>query len=56
MAQDMSAGGYVLEADSNLVVNAWGTITNEPIVNGGNCNVTNSAVLPTNRFYCPHEP
>jgi hypothetical protein len=45
MAQDTSAGGYVLEADSNLVVNAWDTITNEPIVNGGNYNVTNSAVL-----------
>jgi hypothetical protein len=48
---DTSAGGYLLEADSNLMVNAWGTITNEPIVNGGNYNVTNSSVLPNNRFY-----
>jgi subtilisin-like proprotein convertase family protein len=53
---DTSAGGYLLEADSNLLVNAWGTITNEPIVSGGNYNVTNSSVAPTNQFYRLHKP
>jgi hypothetical protein len=37
-------------------MNAWGTITNEPIVSGGNYNVTNSSVLPNNRFYRLHKP
>jgi hypothetical protein len=36
--------------------NAWSTITNEPIVSGGNYNVTNTSVLPTNRFYRLHKP
>ncbi|MDR3378239.1 MAG: autotransporter-associated beta strand repeat-containing protein [Verrucomicrobiae bacterium] len=53
---DTSAGGYVLEADSNLVNNVWGSVTNEPIVTGGNYSVTNSAVLPNNQFYRLHKP
>ena len=53
---DTSAGGYLLEADSNLTMNAWGTITNEPIVSGGNYNVTNTSVLPNSRFYRLHKP
>jgi autotransporter-associated beta strand protein len=53
---DTSAGGYLLEGDSNLMLNAWGTITNEPIVNGGNYNITNTSVLPNNRFYRLHKP
>jgi hypothetical protein len=47
---------FGVEADSNLLVNAWGTITNEPIVSGGNYNVTNSSVLPNSRFYRLHRP
>ena len=51
-----SAGGYLLESESNLVAKAFGTVTNEPIVSGGNYNVTNSAVSPTNRFYRLRKP
>ena len=51
-----AAGGYLLEGQSNLVSSAWATVTNEPIVNGGNYNVTNSAVNPTNQFYRLHKP
>lgn len=53
---DTSAGGYVLESVSNLQANSWGTVTNEPIVIGANYNVTNSSVMPTNRFYRLHKP
>ncbi len=51
-----AAGGYLLEGQSNIVSSAWATVTNEPIVNGGNYNVTNSAMNPTNRFYRLHKP
>jgi subtilisin-like proprotein convertase family protein len=46
-----AAGGYLLEAESNLVANAWSALTNEPLVNSGNYNVTNSSIVPTNRFF-----
>ncbi len=49
---DTSAGGYVLQSVSNLTANAWGAVTNEPIVIGNNYNVTNSTTGPaTNQFY-----
>ena len=49
---DTSGGGYVLESVSNLTANAWGGVTNEPMVNGGYYNVTNTTAVPsTNRFY-----
>ena len=51
-----SEGGYLLEANSNLVQNTWGTTTNQPIVNGGTYNVTNSGVLPTVQFYRLYKP
>ncbi|HXC97717.1 MAG TPA: autotransporter-associated beta strand repeat-containing protein [Verrucomicrobiae bacterium] len=51
-----AAGGYLLESETNATAGAWATVTNEPIVNGGNYNVTNSAALPTNRFYRLHMP
>ncbi len=51
-----SAGGYLLESESNLVANAFVTVTNEPIVSGGSYSVTNSAVSPTNRFYRLRKP
>jgi hypothetical protein len=51
-----AAGGYQLESETNAQAAAWTTVTNEPIVSGGNYNVTNSAVLPTNQFYRLHMP
>jgi hypothetical protein len=49
---DTSGGGYVLQSISNLTATAWGGVTNEPIVSGGNYNVTNTTLVPTtNRFY-----
>jgi hypothetical protein len=54
---DTSGGGYVLESVSNLTANAWGAVTNEPLVGGGNYNVTNTTAMPaTNRFYRLHKP
>jgi hypothetical protein len=51
-----SEGGYLLEANTNLAQNTWGTTTNEPIVSGGTYNVTNSGVLPTDQFYRLYKP
>jgi autotransporter-associated beta strand protein len=54
---DTSAGGYVLQSVSNLTATAWGVVTNEPMVSGGNYNVTNSIAAPvTNRFYRLQQP
>jgi autotransporter-associated beta strand protein len=54
---DTSAGGYVLQSVSNLMATAWGAVTNEPMVSGGNYNVTNSIAVPaTNRFYRLQQP
>jgi hypothetical protein len=39
-----------------LPANSWTTVTNQPIVNGGRFNVTNSSLNPTNRFYRLHKP
>ena len=51
-----AAGGYQLESETNILSGAWSVVTNEPIVNGGNYNVTNSSALPTNQFYRLHMP
>jgi len=56
LSWDTSAGGYLLEGDSNLTLSAWATVTNEPIVSGGRYNVTNSIALPGDRFYRLHQP
>jgi autotransporter-associated beta strand protein len=53
---DTSGGGYLLESTPGLTSPSWGGISNEPIVSAGNYNVTNSSVLPTNRFYRLHKP
>ncbi len=54
---DTSAGGYVLQSVSNLTATAWGAVTNEPMVSGGNYNVTNSITVPaTNQFYRLQQP
>jgi hypothetical protein len=51
-----AAGGYQLESETNAQAGAWTTVTNEPMVNGGNYNMTNSSALPTNQFYRLHLP
>ncbi len=51
-----SAGGYLLEGDSNLTLSAWAAVTNEPIVSGGRYNVTNSATTPANQFFRLYKP
>src|SRR5262249_4827662 len=50
-----AAGGFNLEATPSLAPTNWATVTNEPIVNAGRYNVTNSAP-PTNRFYRLRRP
>lgn len=45
------AGGYKLEASTNVAPTAWTVVTNEPLVGGGRYHVTNSTLAPTNRFY-----
>jgi hypothetical protein len=46
----------LLESESNIVANAWATVTNEPIVGNHQYNVINSAINPTNQFYRLHKP
>ena len=50
-----AAGGYQLAATPALNNPSWTDITNEPIVDDGRFNVTNS-MNPTNRFYRLHKP
>jgi len=50
-----AAGGYRLAATPALNNPSWTDITNEPIVNNGLFNVTNS-MTPTNLFYLLHKP
>lgn len=50
-----AAGGFNLEATPSLSPTSWATVTNEPLVNAGRYNVTNSSP-PTNRFYRLHKP
>ncbi len=50
------AGGYQLEARSNATAGPWGIVTNEPLVNLGQYNVTNSSQSPTNNCYRLDKP
>ena len=50
------AGGYGLEAKSSLTTGSWGGVTNEPTVNGGRYNVTNSTANPSSQIYRLHKP
>ena len=50
-----SAGGYQLEALASLSKTNWAAVTNEPLVNAGRFNVTNS-MNPTNAFYRLKKP
>src|SRR5262249_27165760 len=50
-----SAGGYQLESAASVAPASWAPVTNEPLISGGNFHVTNSAVVPTNRFYRLHK-
>ncbi|MGA2869877.1 MAG: hypothetical protein ABSF34_12060 [Verrucomicrobiota bacterium] len=49
------AGGYALEAVSSLTNATWTGVTNEPIVNASQFNVTNT-MNPTNQFYRLYKP
>lgn len=49
------AGGYALEAVSSLTNATWTGVTNEPIVNSSQFNVTNT-MNPTNQFYRLYKP
>ena len=49
------AGGYELETRPTVNPGAWSAITNEPIVQGGRYNVTNSATGNT-KFYHLSKP
>ena len=49
------AGGYQLEGIASLTNTNWVPITNEPLVNLGRYNVTNT-MNSTNRFYRLHKP
>jgi hypothetical protein len=51
-----AAGGYVLEGTPTLTSPSWSAITNQPIVSGGAYNVTNSTLVPVDRFYRLHKP
>jgi hypothetical protein len=50
-----TAGGYKLSAATTLTNTTWTDITNEPIVNAGQFDVTNT-LNPTNLFYRLHKP
>jgi autotransporter-associated beta strand protein len=50
-----SAGGYLLESSPLVQPTAWSVVTNEPIINGGNYNITNRASGPR-QFYRLHKP
>ena len=50
-----SAGGYQLEAINSLSKTNWAAVTNEPLVNLGRYNVTNT-MNPTNSFYRLKKP
>ncbi len=51
-----NAVGFVLEANTNLVVsNAWTTVTNTPVVGGTQYTVTNSSSI-ANKFYRLRNP
>ncbi len=51
-----TAGGYELESTPALPATTWTTVTNQPFVDGGRFNVTNSSINPTNRFYRLNKP
>jgi autotransporter-associated beta strand protein len=50
------AGGYILQSRTNVSSGPWFGVTNEPLVNSGQYNVTNSATKPTNNFYRLEKP
>jgi autotransporter-associated beta strand protein len=50
-----SAGGYILESSPLVQPTTWSPVTNEPIINGGNYNVTNTTTAPS-QFYRLHKP
>ncbi len=50
------AGGYLLESETNLMPGAWSAVTNEPIVNGNQYNVTNSDANPASQYYRLYRP
>ena len=49
-----SAGGYLLESSPLIQPTAWSVVTNEPIINAGNYNVTNVAGNPS-QYYRLHK-
>jgi autotransporter-associated beta strand protein len=50
------AGGYGLESAPSLPAASWTGVPDEPIVNGGRLNVTNSSASPDTRFYRLNKP
>jgi hypothetical protein len=50
-----SAGGYVLESAPSVGDATWTVVTNEPLVENGNYNVTNDTAA-TGTFYRLHKP
>jgi hypothetical protein len=50
-----SAGGYLLESSPAVAPANWSAVTNEPVVAGGNYNVTNATAAPQ-QFYRLHKP
>lgn len=50
-----SAGGYILESSPLVQPTTWSAVTNEPIIDGGSYNVTNTTAAPS-QFYRLHKP
>ncbi len=50
-----SSGGYILEKSPLVQPTTWTPVTNEPVISGGNYNVTNSTTAPS-QFYRLHKP
>ncbi len=50
-----SAGGYLLESTPSLFPTNWSVTADEPLISGGNYNVTNDIIGPS-RFYRLHKP